>query len=209
MRIAMIGTGNVGAALGQRFATEHEVVYGNRDPSSRGVRELLGRTPGRASAATLAQAAERADVVVLATPWKAAREALQAAGDLTGKVLVDCINPLKPNLEGLSIGTTTSAAEQVAEWARGARVVKAFNTTGSGNMLDPRFGAQRATMFVCGDDEAAKATVMGLAETIGFEPVDAGALSSARYLEPLAALWINLAYAQGLGVDIAFRLLRR
>jgi predicted dinucleotide-binding enzyme len=91
----------------------------------------------------------------------------------------------------------------------GAKVVKAFNTTGAGNMANPRFGGEAASMFICGDDAAAKKTVASLAEALGFEAVDAGSLSQARLLEPLAMLWISMAYGFGRGPNIAFKLLRR
>jgi predicted dinucleotide-binding enzyme len=149
-----------------------------------------------------------ADVILLATPWSAAQETLAVGRDLTGKVLMDAINPFKEGL-ALAVGHTTSAGEQVAGWAAGAHVVKAFNMTGAGNMLNPDYGGAQPTMFICGDDAAAKATVADLAAQIGFEPVDAGPLSMARVLEPLAALWVNLAYVQGMGPNIAFKLLRR
>jgi predicted dinucleotide-binding enzyme len=97
----------------------------------------------------------------------------------------------------------------VAEWAPGARVVKAFNTTGAGNIENPRYGAQTVTMFVCGDDPAAKAAVMSLAQDIGFEPVDTGPLTMARYLEPPAMLWVSLAYVRGMGPNFALKLLTR
>ena len=97
----------------------------------------------------------------------------------------------------------------MARWAAGAKVVKAFNTIGAQHMANPRFGGQSASMFICGDDAAAKKTVATLAEALGFEPVDAGPLTQARLLEPLAMLWISMAYAYGHGANIAFRLLRR
>src|SRR5262249_48773928 len=97
---------------------------------------------------------------------------------------------------------------EVARWAPGARVVKAFNTIGAQHMTDPRVGGERASMFLCGDDADARRIVAQLAETLGFEPVDAGPLRQARLLEPLALLWISLAYAHGQGPDIAFKLRR-
>lgn len=109
----------------------------------------------------------------------------------------------------MTIGHTTSAGEAVAGWARGARVVKALNSTGAGNMTDPRYGGERASMFLCGDDGPAKATVSELVRGLGFDVVDAGPLRNARLLEPLAMLWITLAYGLGNGPNIAFRLLRR
>jgi hypothetical protein len=95
-------------------------------------------------------------------------------------------NPLKPDMSGLAVGCDTSVAEQIAAWAPGAREVKIFNTTGFKNMDDPKFGEARVTMFYCGDDAEAKKVAAGLAEDLGFEPVDAGPLSEARSLEPLA-----------------------
>jgi predicted dinucleotide-binding enzyme len=157
----------------------------------------------------VAQAAASAEVVVLATPFDAAEAALRSAGDLSGKIVIDCTNPLTRDVSALTIGHTTSAGETVAALAGAARVVKALNTTGAGNMLDPRYGAEAATMFICGDDAAAKATVTDLVKTLGFDVVDAGPLRQARLLEPLAMLWISLAYAQGQGPNIAFRLMRR
>jgi hypothetical protein len=109
----------------------------------------------------------------------------------------------------LAVGHTTSAAEQVASWAGGAAVVKGFNSTGAGNMLNPDDAESKPTMFLCGNDAPAKLAVSRLTEEIGFEAVDAGPLTSARYLEPLAMRWITLAYTQGLGPDIAFKLRRR
>jgi predicted dinucleotide-binding enzyme len=93
--------------------------------------------------------------------------------------------------------STDSAGEAVARWAKGAKVIKALNTTGSGNMLNPRYGNEALSMFMCGDDTDAKKLVTGLIADLGFEPVDAGGLTQARYLEPLAMLWISMAYRYG------------
>jgi hypothetical protein len=163
----------------------------------------------RARAGTVAEAAAAGDVIVLATPWPATRNAIQAAGNLAGKVVVDCTNPLKEDFSGLALGYTTSGAEQVAEWATGAKVFKAFNQTGFNIMADPAFDGVRAVIFVCGDDDARKPTVLKLATDIGFEAIDAGNLVIARLLEPYGMLWIHLALARGLGRDFAFVLHRR
>jgi 8-hydroxy-5-deazaflavin:NADPH oxidoreductase len=210
MKIAIIGAGNVGSALGHGWASAgHEIVFGVRDPNDTKVQEVVRSAGGRVRVATVRDAVAPTEVVVLATPWPAARDALTAAGSLRGKVLVDATNPLQPDLSGLVIGHTTSAGEQVAAWVPGAKVVKAFNTIGAQHMTNPRFGEQRASMFLCGDDAAAKQVVAGLATALGFEPVDAGPLKQARLLEPLALLWISMALAYGQGPDIAFRLLRK
>ena len=160
------------------------------------------------------EAVRQADVVVLTVPWDSAQAALAAAGDLRGRVLIDATNPVPLTPEGLRqglvIGHTTSGGEQVACWANSARVVKAFNTTGANNMSDSRYaGHTHLMMPVAGDDAHAKATVMGLAGDLGFDPVDAGPLAMSRHLEPMAMLWIKLAIAQRMGRDFGFALLRR
>ena len=156
-----------------------------------------------------AQAAALAEVVVLATPWDATEAVVDSLGDLSGKILVDCTNPLTADLSGLAVGADTSGGEEVGRWAAGARVVKAFNTTGSGNMADAGYGGEQLAMLIAGDDAEAKAVVAGLAEELGFEAIDAGPLARSRQLEQLAVLWIALAYQQGLGMDFGFALLRR
>lgn len=210
MRIAIIGAGNVGGTLGRMWAAkDHEVAFGIQRPNDAKVQALLTATGKRARAASVKDAVSGAEVVVLATPWNAIEAAIRDAGDLRGKVVVDATNPLKSDLSGLTIGHSTSAAEQVVGWAPGARVVKAFNTIGAVHMADPRFGTQRASMFICGDDASAKATVARLAGELGFDPVDCGPLTQARLLEPLALLWISMAYAYGAGPNIGFALLRK
>jgi 8-hydroxy-5-deazaflavin:NADPH oxidoreductase len=210
MKIAIIGAGNVGGTLGRRWAQNgHEVTFGVRDPQSPKVQDVLRAAGAKARAVSVREAATAAECILLATPWTATQDAIQTAGNLSGKIVVDCTNPLAPGLRGLALGHTTSGGEQVAKWAVGARVVKAFNMTGAKNMASPAYGAQPITMCICGDDAAAKTTVGGLAAELGFEVVDTGPLTTARYLEPLAMLWIHLAYVQGLGPDFAFKIMRR
>ena len=202
MNIGIVGSGQVGGALGKRWAQAgHKVVFGSRNPASAPMQAL--------GAVSLPEAVSASEVVLLATPGEAAREAIEGSGSYAGKILIDATNPLLPGLTGLAIGTTTSAAEQVAQWAPGARVVKAFNTVGYNIMENPRFGQESAVMFYCGNDAPAKQIVHQLAADLGFDPVDAGPLTRARVLEPFALLWISLAYQAGLGREIGFRLLRR
>jgi predicted dinucleotide-binding enzyme len=210
MKISILGAGNVGGTLGRAWASKgHEVFFGVPNPRDAKMQELLRTIGSKARAGTVAEAAKATDVIVLATPWPAARDAIQATGNLAGKVVVDCTNPLTPDFTGLALGYTTSGAEQVAEWAKGAKVFKAFNQTGFNIMGNPAFDGQRAVIFVCGDDDAQKPTVLKLAADIGFEAIDAGNLAIARLLEPYGMLWIHLAYAQGMGRDFAFVLHRR
>lgn len=208
MRIGILGAGRVGSTLAQSWTgLGHEVMYGVRDPAARRD-ELTAAVPG-VQVGTLAEAAAFGEVVALTTTWQGAGEAIAAAGDLTGKVLLDATNPLSADMRGLADDVATSGAEQIAAWATGARVVKIFNTTGVANMAAPVYGGQSATMFYCGDDADAKQVAASLAQAMGFDPVDAGALSEARTLEHLALLWVRLAYIQRNGPGIAFKLLRR
>ena len=210
MHIGVIGIGNVGGTLGRRWARKgHEVMFGVREPSSEKVGQILAEAGKNARAGTVAEAAAFGEVVALATPWDGTQDAIRQAGDLKGKIVLDCTNPLKPDLSGLAVPEGSSGGQQVAFWAAGAKVVKIFNTTGANNMDNPRFRNDRATMFYCGDDAEAKRIAARLAEDLAFETVDAGPLSEARNLEHLALLWIHLAYVQKLGRDIAFKLMRR
>ncbi|MBI2568772.1 MAG: NADPH-dependent F420 reductase [Candidatus Schekmanbacteria bacterium] len=203
MRIAVIGTGALGSALARGWRqAAHDVVLASRDPQSRRAVDLgveLGVGVG-----AVAEAVRNADVAALATPWSAIETSIGTCGDLGGKVLLDATNPLKPGLAGLALGFETSGGERVATLARGARVVKIFNTIGASHMAN----ASGETMFYAGDDAAAKGVAAGLARDLGFTPVDVGALREARLLEPLAMLWITLAYKQGLGPEISLQLVR-
>jgi predicted dinucleotide-binding enzyme len=207
MNIGIIGMGQVGGTLGRRWAAAgHAVVFGARDPGNAKAQAEAKAAGARVT--SVREAATGAEVVVLAVPWGGYREALAAAGDLAGKVLLDCTNPLTADLSALEVGTTTSAGEQVARAARGARVVKIFNTTGAGNMANPRYGDTPVTMLYAGDDPAAKAAAAGLARDLGFDPVDLGPLTAARLLEPFGLVWITLAFG-GLGTDFALNIVRR
>jgi len=208
MRIGVVGTGTIGKTLGGLFARHgHDVVIGSRE-GARGAsvaRELGSGARG----GTIRDAAEHAEAVLLAVHFTAAKETLQAAGPLDGKVLLDCVNPLSPDFLALTVGHTTSAAEQIAAWAPAARVVKVFNHIFGSTLPEPMYGQVRATAFYCGDDADAKAVAAALVGELGFDPVDAGPLEVARYLEPLAELVIQLAYKQGLGPGFGLALLRR
>src|SRR5262245_41577829 len=159
MDIAIIGAGNVGGTLGTRWAQGgHRVTFGVRDIRDPKGQELRKAAGLNARVASVAEAAADAAVVLLSTPWANTQEALRSAGALSGKVLIDATNPilLGPDLlkEGLLLGHKTSGAEQVASWAGGTRVVKAFNSVGWPVMVNPRLGTRPASMLICGDDAA-------------------------------------------------------
>ncbi len=202
MKIGIIGSGNVGGTLGRRWARNgHDVMFS--------VREGRPAAPGGLPGGSVREVAEASDLLLLATPWGAAQDAIAAAGNLSGKVVMDATNPLSPGLAGLAVGPGTSAAEMIAGWAPGARVVKVFNTVGSNVMADSSFEHGPVVMFYCGDDAGAKGMVAGLVGELGFEGVDAGPLTQARSLEAFALFWISLAIKGGFGREIGFRFLRR
>ncbi|MGE0757063.1 MAG: NADPH-dependent F420 reductase [Pirellulaceae bacterium] len=210
LNIAVLGTGRVGSVLGRRWAEKgYRVVFGSRQPESERVVRLTDGWADRIRVLSNPAAAAEADVVVYAVPWSGSQALIESLGPLTGKILVDCTNPLNATFSGLDLGYTTSAAEQIAAWAKGARVVKAFNNISAAIMANPVFGSDRATMFYCGDDKEAKATVRDLAAALDLDPVDAGPLTIARYLEPFAMLYIQLAVKEGWGSHCAFRIMRR
>lgn len=204
MHIAIIGAGHVGQALGKSWAKRgHDVVYGVRHPSDAKYAGL--------KTASVADAARAAETILLATPWPATEAALTAAGDLSGKLVLDATNPLSMGPDGMSlaIGHTTSGGEMIAAWAKNAAVFKTLNTTGYGNMENSGGYPLKPVMFFAGDDQAKRATVAALLSDLGFDPVDAGPLVNARQLEPYALLWIDLAMKRGQGRDFAFALMRR
>ena len=193
MEIAIIGTGSVGSALARGFARAgHGVVLGSRRPVAEEVRTLAQEVGG--GAAEPAEAAGRAEAVVLAVPWGAAQDSVEALGDLGGRILMDATNPLG---EGFSLVADPSGGERVAGWARGGRVVKAFNTVGAEVMETVQRYDPPPVLFLAGDDADAREVVAGLARDLGFEPLDVGGLEHARHLEHLAVLWIRRAIAAG------------
>ena len=202
MRLAIIGAGSVGATLGKAWQRRgHDVTYGVRNPDDPKYGTL------GADVTTNDRAAGDAEIVVLCTPWQSTRDAVSACGDLGGKVLIDCTNPLTPDFTALEVGHTTSGAEQVAQWAPSARVCKAMNQIGAPMMDAPQLSGT-PVMFVCGDDDAAKATTSSLVGELGFETADAGDLTLARLLEPFALVWIHMAVRRGFGTQWGLGVLR-
>lgn len=210
MRIVIIGTGNMGSTLGIRWAhLGHEVVFATREPESERIFELLQSAGENAWAGNIADVVSAGEVVVLATPFRAIHDSLRMASGLADKIVIDCTNPIASDLKGLTVGLNDSAAERIAAMAQGARVVKAFNTSGVSSIANPQFATETPTIFICGDDAQAKEIVCHLVEELGFDVCDTGDLYVARYLEPLGMLWVHLAYVQGFGPNIDFRLLKR
>lgn len=203
MKVLVIGAGNMGSGfVKQLSAAGHTVSVTARDNAK--AADVASQYTN-AKAVSAAGAAEGQDLVILATGYGDAVPALQSVGNLQGKVVVDITNPLTADYMGLTLGHSTSASEEIAKAVPGAQVVKAFNTVlaqvlGQGATLAD---GSKVTVFLAGDNEAAKATVKALAESLGFATADAGGLKNARYLEPVAGLNIYFAYGAGRGTAIA------
>ena len=214
MKIGILGTGDVGRALGSGFAKlGHDVKMGSRDPHQEKVKAWVNKAGAKASAGKFAEAAAYGELAVLCTIWTGTENAVRLAGPdhLAGKVVIDTTNPL--DFSGgippkLAVGHTDSAGEQIQRWLPDSRVVKAFNIVGSAHMFKPEFPGGPPDMFICGDDEQAKATVTDLLETFGWSVIDIGGIECARYLEPLAMVWIRHFFRIN-SVNHAFKLLRK
>ena len=207
MKVTVIGTGNMGSAFVKQLAKAgHQIRVTGRD--------LQKATALAVSTSATAAPPDRAlgdsDAVIVATGHADAAPALGALGDLRGKVVIDITNPLTADYMGLTLGHSTSAAEEIAKAVPGAEVVKAFNTIFASVLAaGPELGGQQVPVFVASDSARAKAVASQLAQSIGFAVTDAGGLKNARYLEPLAGLNIFLGYGAGLGTSIAPTWLRK
>jgi hypothetical protein len=194
-RIAVIGTGNVGSALGPEFAAQgHTIVYGSRDPSRQEVKDLVARTGANASATGQREAVAGADIVLLAVPGTAAEQVTKDLGDLSGKIIIDPTNRVDRNTpdgwanHGVPGG---SNAELIQAAAPNARVVKAFNTLNWRQMVDPETSGGPITIAIAGDDPEAKAVVAELIKGMDLEVVDFGPLRYANTLEEMLVVWAN------------------
>jgi predicted dinucleotide-binding enzyme len=190
-RIAVIGTGNVGAALGPEFAAlGHEIVYGSRDPSRDEVKALVERTGGNASATTQQEAIIGADIVLLAVPGGLAESITLSLGDLSGKIIIDPTNNYSrdgvPHLAG-----ETSNGEVIQAAAPNAHVIKAFNTLNWRQMVDPEASGGPVSIPLVGNDDAAKTKVAEIVAGMGLEPVDVGPIQNARHVEGMLVLWVH------------------
>lgn len=192
--IAVIGTGSVGGALGERWGRNgHTIIYGSRDPARPAVRELVARSGKLASAASPAEAVRQAQIILFAVPWTAAEASAKSLGALKGKIVLDATNPLTFDARGLvELPVPHSGAEQLQSWLPGATVVKAFNTLNYGVMSDPSVAGGPVSIPLATDDAAARKRVAPLVSELGLEPFDAGPLANSRYLEGMALLYVDM-----------------
>jgi len=196
MKVGILGTGDVGRALGTGFARRgHEVKMGSRDAKNPKLAAFVKAAGPKASGGTFAEAAAFGEVIVLATLWSGTESALKLAGarNLAGKVVMDATNPLvfAPNAPpALERGWNDSAGEQVQRWLPDAKVVKAFNIVGNALMVDPQLPGGPPDMFICGNDAEAKATVTRICADFGWPAMDIGGIEGSRLLEPMCILWV-------------------
>ena len=211
MRVGILGSGLMGAKLGTIFARAgHDVVF-SYARSLRKLEKLAREAKGKARAGTPRDAARDADAILLAVHWSRMEDVLTQAGDLSGKVVVSCSLPMSEDDTGLVIAHTWSGAEELAKRMPGARVVAAFGTVPSEVLFDvyeTRRRARRPSLVFCGDDRRAKNLAAQLIRDVGFDPVDAGPLRIARYMEPFTLLIAQLAYEGKGGPRLGYRLER-
>lgn len=211
MRIGILGSGLMGGKLGTIFARAgHEVVF-SYARSERKLKRLAREARGKARAGTPREAAEDADAVLLAVHWLRIADVLQQAGDLSGKVVVTCSMPMDEDNTELVVPHASSGAEELAKRIPNARVVSAFGTVPSEVFFDVyerRRRTPRPSLVYCGDDRRAKKVAVELIRDVGFDPVDAGPLRIARYLEPFTMLIAQLAYEGKGGPRLAYRFVR-
>ena len=214
MHIGILGSGQVGQALGLGFAElNHEVKIGSREAKGDKLKDWLAKAGKKASTGSFEETARFADIAVLATLWSGTENALKlaGAGNLAGKVVIDVTNPLLLEANQpprLALGHTDSGGEQVQRWLPQSKVVKAFNTVGNAHMVHPSFPGGPPDMFICGDDETAKRVVTGFCTDFGWRVVDVGGIDGARLLEPMCIVWVRHGIRTG-SWNHAFKLLQK
>jgi len=208
VRIGILGSGLMGGKLGTLFARAgHDVVfsYARQRAKLEGLARAAG---GKARAGTPAEAVKDADAVLLAIHWSRLDDVLHQTGELSGKVVVSCSLPMSEDDSDLVVAHTSSGAEELAKRIPRAHVVLAFNTVPSEvlfDVFDARDKAPRPSLAYCGDSERAKTVAAELIRYVGFDPVDAGPLKIARYMEPFTLLIAQLAYEGERGPELAYR----
>jgi 8-hydroxy-5-deazaflavin:NADPH oxidoreductase len=193
MNVGILGSGDVAKALAAGFLQRGDtVMLGTREPEK--LAQWKASAGSRASVGSTAQTSEFGEMLVLATHGMSTLEVIEAAGEgaFADKVVIDATNPIREGDEGpyLAIGLDDSLGERIQNAIRRAKVVKAFNTVGSPEMVNPKFAGGPPTMFIAGDDDAAKAEVTGILRDFGWETADLGGIAASRYLEPMCFAWI-------------------
>jgi len=209
VKVAIVGTGNMGTGLGRQFAAAgHEVIVGSRDPERA---KAKAEEIGAVGNGTYADAIAQAEAFLLAVNWWDIEGVFPQLGNVEGKILIDCTNPYTDSTYSTPADLGgRSAAEVIQDRLPGARVVKAWNHVYAQIVnSSPDFGGQAASVLLAGDDAEAKGAVAGLARDAGYDPVDAGPLWSAFNVEKVAGVMVTSAYVVGAGFDQALKIIRR
>jgi len=218
MKIGILGSGDVGQAIGHGFIElGNEVMIGSRDPKSEKLMTWLSKHGSRAHTGLFQEAVKFGELLVLATKWEgsATENALTLASlagkeNLNGKIVIDVTNPLdfSKKTPTLSMGFMDSAGEEVQRWLPDSKVVKAFNAIGSAHMFKPKFEEGKPDMFICGNDDEAKKKVSEILKNFGWFAIDLGDITISRFLEPLAMIWITYGMKTN-SWNHAFKLLKK
>lgn len=202
MKVGIIGSGDVGQALGKGFVSRgHDVKIGSRTPNSDKLKAWLKSVSGKASTGSFADAAAHGEIVVLATLGAAVENAIDIAGlqNFKGKIVIDVTNPLdfsKGMPPGLLVGMNDSNGERIQRRLPEAKVVKCFNTVPNSQHVDPKFSEGKAEMLICGNDKDAKKQIVGILKDFGWPgAIDIGGIEEARWLEALVPLWVRVGTA--------------
>jgi len=210
MKLAVIGSGNIGKSIGAwASGLGYDVIFSAKNAEH--AKEAALAAGKNAKFAETNEAVKQADLVLLAVPYSAVKEVMTNIGPLLkGKVLIDATNPLNADYSGLAVGFTTSAAEEIAKLAPEAKVVKAFNTVFASVFAsqNPKIKGNKISVFYASDDADAKKKVADLINGMGFDAVDSGPLKASRNIEPMALLNIGLGYSMGHGTSVGFSFIR-
>ncbi len=203
MKIGILGSGNIGGTLGQKWAQAgHELVFGVRDVNSPKLETLMGRIQGNARASSVAEASDFGEVVIISTPWSAVPSMVETHGKLlAGKILLDATNNFG--------GPVISSLDTILRFVPTAKVYRAFNSLGWEIFANPFFGDTQADMFYCGPGSEAQQVVAKLIDDVGVRPVYVGDLAQAHLVDNLGALWVQLAFRQGMGRQFALKVVSR
>ena len=203
MRIAILGAGNIGIAAGVKWLKKgHEVTFGVRDTQSQ---KAWNAMDTGAKVVGFEEACAGAEVILIALPFGIVDDVIKAMHvEWDNKIIIDATNPISATTEPFD-----SAAEAIEAWTGNADVIKALNTTGSANLINPVYNGTPIETFICGDSKESKTIVTTLSEELGFKVIDVGGLENAPLLENLAKLWITMAYKLGKGPNFAFSVVTR
>ena len=203
MKITILGAGNIGLAAGTKWKEiGHEITFGVRDTQSQKAWNAINIG---AKVLNFQEACADAEVILIAIPFGVADEVIKSIDvDWDGKIIIDATNPISASTEPFE-----SAAEAITAWTGNGNVVKAFNSTGSGNLTNPIYNGKSIETFICGDEDDSKKVVATLGVDLGFNVVDVGGLENAVMLENLAKLWVTMAYKLGKGPNFAFTIVTR